>query len=207
MPIIIPSSSVPGETLQWFRDRLREKNREYATNVQLDRYINAGIRWLCEQERWPFLEAEEAGAAPLYVDGLLAVGLVMNGEGRVVPYESRRNLRQAGRDLTATGSGTCWYFTVQGHIATWPLDPRMTIECWLRPNLLDDPTERCPVPGSYNHVILDAADREAAKDAREWPAVEALRSDLEGHVAVMRDSLLAQQHDSDESVMVTGEWA
>jgi hypothetical protein len=165
--------------------------RGYALSpARVLRCLNTAHRILCSHELWPFLEDTASGSAPLEIEDLRTIRCVREtASGLYLSYEPFSNDVRA---LLETPGAASRYTVTGGYTVevVYAGAHEISVDYYRRPGELVEETDQVFVPQEFTDVLVDAACREAAKDAREWGEVAALAVEVNAGLDRMTDVLM-----------------
>jgi len=215
MPIILPPGPVP--TGRTFSDLLTEFYARGFTylddggpgEVRAKRWINDAMQDIDDQFDWPYLWAETTETAPATITDLRRVLSVVNvGESISLAYADERTLTSYYVDTTIAGTGQVYYLTGGNTINTYPVSNAvLTIRYLIVAPDMSASTDRPLMPDRYRSAIVDYAVASALMDKNNLEEASAARSQGDGVIERMRDSLLLQA--GPDRILVTnpgGDW-
>jgi hypothetical protein len=177
MPIIVPSTA-GGVTFADLQSELSARGFSYLDTPEYqarrDRFINRGYQQLCEEEDWPFLNAQATGAAPLAIDDLRSVTSVVNAAGVQLEERSLSWVLDENPALDQAGSGV-YFWQDSTTVNVWPSDPQpVTVRYTLTPPVLAATGDQPVVPDRYRLLIVDYAVIQALRDRSNFQEAQAL---------------------------------
>ena len=172
--------------------------------TEAKRFLNQSYLEICEVERWPFLRTTATGTAPLAVADLGAIESVRNtAENSVqLAWRDPRDLTLSYSDLTTAGSPRYWYID-NGTVRVWPVGGTLSVIYYKVPAELSAGGDTPVVPSRFQEIIVVGADARAKRARSNFEAAQALQDEFDRVLDVMRVSLLDQQDDGNDLILVT----
>jgi hypothetical protein len=191
-------------TFKEIREEVQDRGYQYVTTARVDKWVRQAYIWVCSQQPWPFLEAEETGASPLTIADLSQVLYVTDTDNNVALHGlDLRDIRDKDPGLTSTGNPVNWYLK-NNEVNVWPASAG---NIWVRyiqkPAVLAENAEPL-VPEEYQEVIVDGAVLRGLKDNDEYDTAAALQTVIDGQVGIMVDALLSRNYMNPQNIVQSG---
>lgn len=209
MPIIIePEGSPNGLNLPELVALFKAQGFDYLTTPECEQIINdAYLVDICDDQNWPFLEAEaDAAGEPVLCPDLGAVEYVLDvsQETKLDPLKKAR-ITDGGTNLAEAGTPLYYYITGGNTIHTYPVSATDTIEVryWRVPAPLKE-FDYPVLPPRYHSLIIDAARVRGYENSDDWELAGTALSRFEVRLNQMKESLGTLQHDApDDFIVIT----
>jgi hypothetical protein len=190
-------------------DELRARGFVGVDDSRLERFLRGGFRRVLGADlAWAFMQDHLTISPQSYV-GHATIIEVRRADGMRLTHRSRQTLIAGGHAVDAVGTAMYWYIgpssaasSGESTIWTCPLDEGLlSVDFFRDPGVvtMDELWHR--TPAIFEDVILDAAEIEAAKDAKDWETVQGLRPLVQEAIGQLVERF-ADQQISDHGIVV-----
>jgi hypothetical protein len=158
--------------------------------TRVERWVNQAYLEICDHRKWTFVEATQAGTAPLTIADLGAIESVrLTSANTLLHHEYRYSLQAQGKDLAEAGTPTRYYITGGTVVTPWPTSAlSITVNYWKVPAELTGSNSPI-VPARYHDLIILGAVRRAYEDADDMERAEAVEARRQAGLALMVNAL------------------
>ncbi len=195
-------------TLADLRTELAARGFDYLSSTRLTDFLNYAYTVdVSEADAWPFLETSTTGTSPVTVSDLRTIESVIDTTNQVkLRPMDRRHVTDLDVDLTRTGTPEFYYVTTGNVVATYPVGTgTLSIRYWKTPTALSADADEPLLPTRFRALIVDAAEVRAYTDDDEADQANIAQQRFLSRLEHMRLSLMGQQFDRPESMVLAGE--
>lgn len=180
-------------------------NRGYQrlSDTQRGEYVNGGYHELNEEELWDWRVSTATGAAPLTVADLGPIEEVVDTaqQNRSLEWCDRRTLRETYADLTLTGSPAFFYRDGTTVVRTFPASGTLSVRHFKVATDLSGGSDTPIVPSRYHRLIVDYAERLAARDTGNHDVADRVEGQIERRLVKVRATMLTVQIATQDTVL------